>query len=252
MESRPTRGPECVPFSEHGAKIDVAHHGKLFEILRGAIDVGADIEQHRRGAGRGGKDRGQRGTVDAGNRAQHDFRRGHGGAGVAGGDEAIGLAFAHHAQADAHGGVALGANRLHLVFHGDVFAGVDDFDGQARGRGVAIQFRLDLGFGADQQHAHAVLARGVYRALNLRLGRAVGTHRIQRDHARHGVYELAGFFDVEDFASLIVTALGAGAVRHLLLVTVGALGKGMAFQSVMGAPGGSALLGVSTFWIRHG
>src|ERR1700758_1594198 len=66
------------------------------------------------------------------------------------------------------------------------------------------------------------------------------------------VYELAGFFDVENFASLIVSALGAGAVRHFLFVTVGALGKAMALQSIVGAPRGGALLGVATFWIRHG
>jgi hypothetical protein len=63
---------------------------------------------------------------------------------------------------------------------------------------------------------------------------------------------LAGFFDVENFASLIVSALGAGAVGHFLLVTVWALGKAVAFQSVMGAPSGGAFLGVATFWIRHG
>jgi hypothetical protein len=53
---------------------------------------------------------------------------------------------------------------------------------------------------------------------------------------------LAGFFHFEDFASLIVTALGAGAVRHLLLVTVGALRKAVGLQGVVGSPGGSALL----------
>jgi hypothetical protein len=63
---------------------------------------------------------------------------------------------------------------------------------------------------------------------------------------------LTGFFDVENFASLIVAALGAGAMRHLLLVAIRALGKGMAFQSVVRAPGGGAFLGVSPFWIRHG
>jgi hypothetical protein len=64
--------------------------------------------------------------------------------------------------------------------------------------------------------------------------------------------QLAGFFDVKNFATLIVTAFGTGAMRHLFLVTVGALGKTVAFQSVVGAPCGSALLGVSPFWIRHG
>jgi len=39
---------------------------------------------------------------------------------------------------------------------------------------------------------------------------------------------------------------------HLLLVTVGAFRKGMAFESIVGAPGRSALLGMSSFWIRHG
>jgi hypothetical protein len=65
------------------------------------------------------------------------------------------------------------------------------------------------------------------------------------------VVELAGFFNVENFASLIVPALRAGAVGHLFLVTVGTFGKAVSFQSIMGAPGGSALLGVSPFWIRH-
>jgi len=63
---------------------------------------------------------------------------------------------------------------------------------------------------------------------------------------------LAGFFDVENFAAFIVSALGAGAMRHLLLVAVRALRKAVALESVVGAPGGSALLGVSSFWIRHG
>jgi hypothetical protein len=48
---------------------------------------------------------------------------------------------------------------------------------------------------------------------------------------------LAGFFNVEDFAPLIVTALGAGAMRHFLLVTVGTLGKAVRLQGVVGTPG---------------
>jgi hypothetical protein len=50
--------------------------------------------------------------------------------------------------------------------------------------------------------------------------------------------KLAGFLNVEDFASLIVTALGARPVRHFLLVTIGALGKAVAFQTIVGAPSG--------------
>jgi hypothetical protein len=36
---------------------------------------------------------------------------------------------------------------------------------------------------------------------------------------------LAGFPNVQNFAALIVAALGAGAMRHLLLVAVGTLGE---------------------------
>src|SRR5580658_7046487 len=174
------------PISKHGSKINVAHYGKLFEILRRAVDIRADVEQHRGIAWSSGKNRAQSRTIHARNRAQHDFRRSHGRAGVAGGNESCRLSLAHHSQANAHGGIALGANRLHFIFHGDDFAGVNDFNGQARGRRVAIQFRLDHFFRADQQHPHAILTRRENGALNLRLGSAVRTHRIQRDHARHG------------------------------------------------------------------
>jgi hypothetical protein len=51
------------------------------------------------------------------------------------------------------------------------------------------------------------------------------------------VVELAGFFNVDDFATLIESALGAGAMRHFLFVTVGTLGKAMRLERVVGAPG---------------
>jgi hypothetical protein len=90
---------------------------------------------------------------------------------------------------------------------------------------MPFEFRFDDLFGADKHHAQAVLACSLDCALYFRLGGAVGTHRVERDHARHSVVRLAGFFNVENFASLIVTALGAGAMGHFLLVTVGAFRK---------------------------
>jgi hypothetical protein len=90
---------------------------------------------------------------------------------------------------------------------------------------MPIELRLHDVLRPDQQHTPAVLARGLKRALHFRLGGAIRTHRIQRNHARHVVVRLAGFFNVENFASLIVPALGAGAMRHFLLVTVGAFRK---------------------------
>jgi hypothetical protein len=38
-------------------------------------------------------------------------------------------------------------------------------------------------------------------------------------------FQLAGFFDFEDVASLVGAALGACTMRHLLLVAIRALGK---------------------------
>src|ERR1700716_1711141 len=111
---------------------------------------------------------------------------------------------------------------------------------------MTVQLRLDCGFRADQQHTHAIMARRMYGTFDFWLGRAVGTHRIQRDYARHVWRErdqwLAGFLNVEDIASLIVAAFGASAVRHFLFVAVRAFGKGMALKRIVGASGRGALL----------
>ena len=67
------------------------------------------------------------------------------------------------------------------------------------------------------------------RTFDLRFRRPVCAHRVQRYDAWHGEFRLAGFFDVQDFTALVVSALGAGAVRHLALVAVGALGQRVGF-----------------------
>jgi hypothetical protein len=48
--------------------------------------------------------------------------------------------------------------------------------------------------------------------------------------------ELLGFFYFEDFPILVVSALGASAMRHFLLVTVGALGTRMRRKEVVRTP----------------
>jgi hypothetical protein len=48
---------------------------------------------------------------------------------------------------------------------------------------------------------------------------------------------LAGFLNFDNFPAFIVPALGAGAVRHLLFVAVGALGKRVSGEKVVRAPG---------------
>jgi hypothetical protein len=63
------------------------------------------------------------------------------------------------------------------------------------------------------------------RTFDLRFRGPVRAHRVQRYDAWHGEFRLAGFFDVQNFTALVVSALGTGAVRHLALVAVGALGE---------------------------
>src|SRR5215813_4130637 len=62
---------------------------------------------------------------------------------------------------------------------------------------------------------------------------------------------LAGFFHFEDFASLVVSALRAGPMWHLLLVAVRTLGKRVWSKKIMGAAPRSACLRVPPFRIRH-
>jgi hypothetical protein len=66
------------------------------------------------------------------------------------------------------------------------------------------------------------------------------------------VEQLAGFLDFQNFASLIVPALGASAMWHFLFMTVGALGKAVAFERIVRTPGGRAPLRMTSFWIWHG
>ncbi len=155
--------------------------------MRVAIDVGAHVEQHGARAHRGRKDCSQRGTIHAWQRAQDHLGRGHGGASVSGRHESGCLAFANQANAHVHGRLLLGADRLRgLVFHGDDFVGVNDFDGELRDPAMAAQFRPDAVFLADQQHARSELTGGLNRPLDLRSRGAIGTHGIQSNDAWHG------------------------------------------------------------------
>jgi hypothetical protein len=63
---------------------------------------------------------------------------------------------------------------------------------------------------------------------------------------------LAGLFNFENFAVLIVPAFGADVVRALALVAVGALGKGAGGDGIVGAADGGAPFGMAALWVRHG
>jgi hypothetical protein len=59
------------------------------------------------------------------------------------------------------------------------------------------------------------------------------------------------FRDFNHFAALILTAMRTGAMGKLRFVAIGALGVAEHAQMIVSPSGGSALFGVSSFWIRH-
>jgi hypothetical protein len=59
------------------------------------------------------------------------------------------------------------------------------------------------------------------------------------------------FRDFNYFAALVLAAMRTGAMRKLRFVAIGALGVAEHAQMIVSPPGGSTLLGVSSFWIRH-
>src|SRR5579864_4923359 len=97
------------------------------------------------------------------------------------------------------------------------------------------------------------MTSGLNRALNFRSRGAIRTHRIQSYDAWHGVACgcLAGFFDFHYFSSFVIAALGAGAMRHLLLVAVRALGEGVLGKRIVGTAGRGSFLRMSPFRIWH-
>jgi hypothetical protein len=71
------------------------------------------------------------------------------------------------------------------------------------------------------------------------------------DQLERGEERLLLLFDFENVAALIVSAFGAGAMRHFSLVAVRALAQRMLGKKVMRAPPRGASFGVTSFWIWH-
>ena len=105
----------------------LAHHRELHELLRRAIDVGAEVE-HRRHAFLGRQLRGDRRPVDARQRLQHEARDRHQRAGVARGHAGLRGAVLDQVDRHAHRRVLLVAQRerRRLVHLDDFGRGVDD------------------------------------------------------------------------------------------------------------------------------
>lgn len=175
---------------EDAAGVEVAHDGELEEVCGVGVDVGADIEEDGWVAVGGGKDGSEGGAVDAGEHAEDHLCGGHGGAGVAGGKEAGGAAFADHFEADAHGGVAFGADGLGcLVVHADPLGGVDDLDGEDLATELGIEQWTEAIAGADEVDADVELTARSDGPANLGFGGLVGAHPVYGDVSRHlGVF----------------------------------------------------------------
>ncbi len=184
----------------------------------------------------------------------HRLGDGHDGAGIAGGDESIGLAVAHQAGGDADRGVALGADGLGgAVVHGDDLAGVDDFDGQAAPAVVFRQLRLEDVLLTDEDHVDVLAPGGAHGAVDFRRGRVVASHCVDSDgdHEGESVADVYSAGDFDDFAAFVLTAVRAGAVRQLHFVALGALGEPGALEGVVGAALSRATIAVASFRIGH-
>jgi len=184
--------------------VHLAHDGELDEVVWVAVDVGANVEEQGRDAVDGRQDGGEGGAIDAGEHAQDHLCSSHGGAGVAGGEEAggaagaggvavggvmsvgAGEALADHLEADAHGGVALGADGLGgLVVHGDPLGCWDDEDWEMLAAEMLAEDRAQDVLGASEVDPDVELTCSENGPANLWLGGLVGTHRVNDNVDRH-------------------------------------------------------------------
>ena len=118
----PTRG-FFVP--QNFARIDTAHHRELREVQRLAFDVRAGVQQHKFIA-LARNDRGDAAAVHAGNAPDLERGRRENAAGVAEGNERVGLAVADQFGGAGNGRILFFAERNdRLVVHLHDFAGVD-------------------------------------------------------------------------------------------------------------------------------
>ncbi len=104
-----------------------AHYREFKQVICVTVHICAYIQQHAGCTDGRRQHRGERRAIYAGKRAEHHLGRSHRRPGIACRDEAPCKALADHFQADAHGGIFLGANRLSgLVLHRDPLAGLLD------------------------------------------------------------------------------------------------------------------------------
>ena len=166
--------------AEHGAGIVAAHIGKLQQVLRRAVGVGAAVDEHdaRVAVRQHGGQRRAADTVDA---LDDERSAGEQRAGAAGRDDRVALAVAQHIERDRHGSVLLAAGGCAgVVVHGDDFARVDDLE-----LGLLIaQAGLNGGALADEHDLRAQLLLRVHRALDDLVRGEVTAHCVHKNSHR--------------------------------------------------------------------
>src|SRR6185312_10393113 len=117
--------------AEDAARVNLSHDRELLEMLRFAVDIGAYIEQDRSFSRRSGENGGQRGTINARQRAQDHLGSRHGCAGIAYSDKPGSTPLADEPQANTHRRIALAAHSSRsLLAHADDFSCMNEVDGQ--------------------------------------------------------------------------------------------------------------------------
>ncbi len=142
LANREKRHPRRIQTERH-ARIHAAHHRELKEVLRPALDAGADVQQDRRVTPRRNRRR-EGGAVDARQHAEGAMRGHDGGARVPGTEERRRLATGHQVGCDLDRGVRLPPQRRRRrLGHVHDGAGVDDTD-VLRDSAALVPFQLGV------------------------------------------------------------------------------------------------------------
>jgi hypothetical protein len=186
-----------VLLAPHLAVVVRSHHRVLLEMVRAARGVGAAVHEQRDpvAVARRHRHRDARAS-DALQALELHRAGGDGRAGGAGGDDRLGLAFAHQAAGDEDRGVGPLLDRLdRALAHGDRVGSVDDAK-VVRGAALRLEFGFEALLTADEQDLERALAvRGRQGPGDHLVGSMVPTHRVDRDpnHAHYSSVSMVIF-----------------------------------------------------------
>ena len=261
IDSRPTRGRLDA---ERDPRVHAAHDGELQQMLRPALDAGADVEQHRRlpcvvGIVAASAGRSTPGSMPNAPCAAMTVAP---------------VWPALNSAAASPRATQLGRDpdrRRRLApqrRRGDSAISITASASTIRTRSAIDQpacrsTSASTRVRPDQHHAQVEVPRRRERAVDDSAGRGVAAHGVDGDPDPSGcecwvrgatralpVAQLL-LVDRARLAAAVVPAVGAHAVRRLGFVALRALAEAHRLQRVVRPALGRAGLGVSSFWIRH-